>query len=102
MREADIAVEGQYPLPFMSHAVLEPLVCVASLDGYDRLIVVSSTQVPYHTRRQLAAVLQLPTSRIRVVKPRVGGGFGSKQEMVLEPVAAILALKTRHPVRLEY
>jgi putative selenate reductase molybdopterin-binding subunit len=102
MREAEVIVEGEYRVPFISHAVLEPHVCVAYLDGYERLIVVSSTQVPYHTRRQLAAVLQMPISRIRVVKPRVGGGFGSKQEMLLEPVAAILALKTRQPVRVEY
>src|SRR5579883_2536649 len=102
MREADLIVEGEYRVPCISHAVLEPHVCVAYLDGYDRLIVVSSTQVPYHTRRQLAAVLQMPISRIRVVKPRVGGGFGSKQEMLLEPVAAILALKTRQPVRIAY
>lgn len=102
MREADIIVEGEYRVPFISHAVLEPHVCVAYLDGYERLIVVSSTQVPYHTRRQLAAVLQLPISRVRIVKPRVGGGFGSKQEMLLEPVAAALALKTHRPVRIEY
>lgn len=102
LAEADIIVEGEYSVPFISHAVLEPHVCVAYLDGYERMIVVSSTQVPYHTRRQLAAVLQLPISRIRVVKPRVGGGFGSKQEMLLEPVAAALALKTRRPVRIEY
>ena len=102
MREADIIVEGEYRVPYISHAVLEPHVCVAYLDGYDRLIVVSSTQVPYHTRRQLAAVVQMPISRVRVVKPRVGGGFGSKQEMLLEPVAAVLAMKTRQPVRIEY
>ena len=102
MHEADLIVEGEYLVPYISHAVLEPHVCVAYLDGYDRLIVVSSTQVPYHTRRQLAAVLQLPISRVRVVKPRVGGGFGSKQEMLLEPVAAVLAMKTRQPVRIEY
>src|SRR5579863_4121954 len=102
MREADFIVEGEYHVPFISHTVLEPHVCVAYLDGYDRLVVVSSTQVPYHTRRQLAAVLELPISRVRVVKPRVGGGFGSKQEMLLEPVAAALALKTRRPVRIEY
>lgn len=102
MREADLIIEGEYRVPFISHAVLEPHVCTAYLDGYDRLIVVSSTQVPYHTRRQLAAVLQLPISRLRVVKPRVGGGFGSKQEMLLEPVAATLALKTRMPVHIVY
>ena len=102
MREADIVVEGEYRVPYISHAVLEPHVCTAYMDGYDRLIVVSSTQVPYHTRRQLALVLGMPISRIRVVKPRVGGGFGSKQEMLLEPVAAALALKTRQPVHIEY
>ncbi len=102
MREADIIVEGEYRVPFISHTVLEPHVCVAYLDGYERMIVVSSTQVPYHTRRQLASVLQLPISRVRIVKPRVGGGFGSKQEMLLEPVAAALAMKTRRPVRIEY
>ncbi|MBA2284844.1 MAG: molybdopterin-dependent oxidoreductase [Ktedonobacteraceae bacterium] len=102
MRTADLVVEGEYRVPFISHAVLEPHVSVAYLDGYDRLIVVTSTQVPYHTRRQLAAVLQLPIARVRVVKPRVGGGFGGKQEMILEPVAGILAMKTRQPVRVEY
>jgi len=102
LREADVIVEGEYCVPYISHAVLEPHVCVAYLDGYERMIVISSTQVPYHTRRQLAAVLQLPISRVRIVKPRVGGGFGSKQEMLLEPVAAALALKTRQPVRIEY
>jgi len=102
MREADLVIEGEYRVPFISHAVLEPHVCTAYLDGYERLIVVSSTQVPFHTRRQLAAVLQMPISRIRVIKPRVGGGFGSKQEMLLEPVAAILALKTHQPVRITY
>ncbi len=102
MRQADLIVEGEYHVPHIAHAMLEPHVCVAYMDGFDRLIVVSSTQVPYLTRRKLAAVLQLPVSRVRVVKPRVGGGFGGKQEMLLEPVAAALAMKTRRPVRIEY
>src|SRR5579872_599068 len=102
MREADIVVEGEYRVPHIAHAMLEPHVCVAYMDGFDRLIVVSSTQVPYHTRRKLAAVMQLPISRVRVVKPRVGGGFGGKQEMLLEPVAAALAMKTRMPVHIVY
>src|SRR5207244_11457437 len=68
----------------------------------ERIVGDSRIMNPYHTRRQLAAVQQLPISQVRVVKPRVGGGFGSKQEMLLEPVAAALALKTRQPVRIEY
>jgi putative selenate reductase molybdopterin-binding subunit len=102
MSEAELVVEGEYRVPYIAHAMLEPHICVAYLDGFERMIVVSSTQVPYHTRRKLAAVLQMPVARVRVVKPRVGGGFGGKQEMLLEPVAALLALKTRQPVRVEY
>ncbi|HEY7126921.1 MAG TPA: molybdopterin cofactor-binding domain-containing protein [Ktedonobacterales bacterium] len=102
MAEAEVIVEGEYRVQRVSHCALEPHICVAYLDGYERLNVVSSTQVPYHTRRQLAEAMALPISKIRIIKPRVGGGFGSKQEMLLEPVAGALALATRQPVRVEY
>ncbi len=98
---SDLVTEAEYEVPFMHHCALEPHVSVAWLDGLDRLNVVSSTQVPFHVRRQLALALNLPVRRVRIVKPRVGGGFGGKQEMVLEPVVGLLALKTRRPVRLE-
>lgn len=65
-------VDGANASSVISYAVLEPHIYVAYLYGYERLIVVSSTQVPYYTRRQLAAVLELPISRIRKLKPRVG------------------------------
>ncbi|MHB8620339.1 MAG: xanthine dehydrogenase family protein molybdopterin-binding subunit, partial [Chloroflexota bacterium] len=97
----EIAVDGEYEVPFVQHCALEPHVTLAWLDGFDRLNVVSSTQVPFHTRRQLALALDLPIKRVRVIKPRVGGGFGGKQEMLTEPVAAALALRTRRPVRIE-
>jgi putative selenate reductase molybdopterin-binding subunit len=102
MRASDIIIESEYRMPAIAHAMLEPHVCVAHLDAYERMIVVSSTQVPYHTRRKLAAVLEMPVARVRVIKPRVGGGFGGKQEMLLEPVAALLAMHTHRPVRVEY
>jgi len=102
MAEAELIVEGEYRVQMVSHCALEPHICTAYLDPYERLNVVSSTQVPYHTRRQLAEALELPLSRVRIIKPRVGGGFGSKQEMLLEPVAGALALATRHPVRVDY
>src|SRR5437763_11684017 len=72
MHEADLIVEGEYRVPYISHAVLEPHVCVAYLDGYDRLIVVSSTQAAYHRRGHRAAVLQRLISRVRVVAPPLG------------------------------
>ena len=62
----------------------------------------TSTQVPFHARRILAPVLQLPVKRIRVIKPRIGGGFGGKQEVLIEDVAAHLTIATRRPVRFEY
>jgi putative selenate reductase molybdopterin-binding subunit len=99
---AEIVLEREYRVPCVAHCALEPHVCLAYVDGYERLNVISSTQVPYHTRRQLALALNLPLARVRIIKPRVGGGFGSKQEMLLEPVAASLALATRRPVRVEY
>jgi putative selenate reductase molybdopterin-binding subunit len=102
LAEAELIVQGEYRVQMVSHCALEPHVCVAYLDPYERLNVVSSTQVPYHTRRQLAEAMALPLSKVRIIKPRVGGGFGSKQEMLLEPVAGALALATRQPVRVEY
>jgi putative selenate reductase molybdopterin-binding subunit len=102
MAEADLVVEGEYRVQRISHCALEPHISIAYLDPYERLTVVSSTQVPYHTRRQLSEALALPIGKIRIIKPRVGGGFGSKQEMLLEPVAGALALATRRPVRVDY
>ena len=61
----------------------------------------TSTQVPFHVRRMVAPLLGLPVKRIRVIKPRIGGGFGGKQEMLIEDIVGHLVLATRRPVRLE-
>jgi putative selenate reductase molybdopterin-binding subunit len=100
--EADVIVENVYYTKQMKHCMPEPHISMAYLDEDDRLVVVSSTQVPFHTRRQLARILQYPMGKIRVVKPRIGSGFGNKQGMHLEDVAAILTLKTRRPVKIMY
>lgn len=102
LARADLVTETEYRVQRVAHCALEPHVCIAHVDGYDRLNVITSTQVPYHTRRQLALALNLPVGRVRIIKPRVGGGFGSKQEMLLEPVAGALALATRRPVKVSY
>jgi putative selenate reductase molybdopterin-binding subunit len=81
---------------------LETHVTVTWLDEDDRLVVRTSTQVPFHVRRHLALVLGMPESRIRVIKPRIGGGFGNKQEMTIEDACAALTLATRRPVEIEY
>ena len=80
---------------------IEPHITIGWLDADERLVLRSSTQVPFHTRRMVAPLLGLPVKQIRVIKPRLGGGFGGKQEMLLEDVVGHLVLATRRPVRLE-
>ncbi len=100
--EADVIIEGEYSVPKVQQAHIEPHVVVTYWDEDDRLVVRTSTQVPFHVRRMLAPLLDLPVKRLRVVKPRIGGGFGGKQEMLIEDVAAHLTLATGRPVIYEY
>jgi len=100
--EADFVFEGDYEVPKVQQAHIEPHVAVTYWDEDDRLVIRTSTQVPFHTRRILAPVLGLPIKRIRVIKPRIGGGFGGKQEILMEDVPAHLTIATRRPVRYEY
>ena len=100
--EAHRVFEGEYRVPQVQHISLEPHVCISYLDEDDRLVIRSATQVPFHVRRILAPVLGLPEKRIRVLKPRLGGGFGGKQEIVVEDIGAYLTMVTGRPVRLEY
>jgi putative selenate reductase molybdopterin-binding subunit len=100
--EADWIIEGTYRVPKVQQAHIEPHVVVTYWDEDDRLVIRTSTQVPFHVRRQLAPVLGLPPKRIRVIKPRIGGGFGGKQEVLVEDVAAHLTIATGRPVRFEY
>jgi putative selenate reductase molybdopterin-binding subunit len=100
--EADRIFEGVYEVPKVQQAHIEPHVCLTYWDEDDRLIIRTSTQVPFHVRRMLAPVLGLPVKRIRVIKPRIGGGFGGKQEVLMEDVAAHLTIATKRPVIYEY
>lgn len=100
--EAHLVLERTYRVPQPQQTPLETHTCITYLDEYDRLVVRTSTQVPFHTRRIVARVLGLPVKRVRVIKPRIGGGFGSKQEAVIEDLCGHLTLATGRPVRLEY
>ncbi len=100
--EADEIFEAEYEVPKVQQAHIEPHVCVTYWDEDDRLVIRTSTQVPFHVRRMLAPVLGLPVKRIRVIKPRIGGGFGGKQEVLMEDVAAHLTIATKRPVLYEY
>ncbi|MCA1953534.1 MAG: molybdopterin-dependent oxidoreductase [Anaerolinea sp.] len=100
--EADRIYEADYEVPKVQQAHIEPHVVVTYWDEDDRLVIRTSTQVPFHVRRMLAPVLGLPVKRIRVIKPRIGGGFGGKQEVLIEDVAAHLTIATGRPVRFVY
>lgn len=100
--EADRIFEAEYEVPKVQQAHIEPHVVVTYWDEDDRLVIRTSTQVPFHARRILAPVLGLPIKRIRVIKPRIGGGFGGKQEVLIEDVAAHLTIATGRPVMYEY
>jgi putative selenate reductase molybdopterin-binding subunit len=97
-RQADLIVEGEYKVPKVQQAHIEPHVVISYWDEDDRLVIRTSTQVPFHARRILAPVLGLPIKRIRVIKPRIGGGFGGKQEILVEDIAAHLTIATGRPV----
>lgn len=101
-KEADQIFEADYEVPKVHQASIEPHVVVTYWDEDDRLVIRTSTQVPFHARRMLAPVLGLPVKRIRVIKPRIGGGFGGKQEVLIEDVAAHLTIATKRPVVYEY
>lgn len=101
-KEADQIFEADYEVPKVQQAHIEPHETVSYWDEDDRLVIRTSTQVPFHVRRILAPVLGLPVKRIRVIKPRIGGGFGGKQEVLIEDVAAHLTIATKRPVRVSY
>jgi len=94
-------VEGTFRVHQVQQVPIEPHISIAWLDSDERLIVRTATQVPFHTRRMLAPLIGREVKDIRVIKPRIGGGFGAKQEMLIEDIVAHLAIATRRPVRLE-
>ena len=98
---AEHVFSGEYHTPKQQHVHLEPHVCITYLDEDNRLVIRTSTQVPFHIRRMVAPLIGLPVKRIRVIKPRVGGGFGNKQEMILEDLCSLLTIKTGRPVQME-
>ena len=94
--------ESEYTVQQVQQTSIEPHIVLSWWDEDDRLVIRTSTQVPFHVRRMVAPLLGLPLRKIRVVKPRIGGGFGGKQEMLIEDLCAHLTLATGRPVRFEY
>lgn len=99
---ADAVYEDTYRTQRVQHASLETHGAVGWFDEDDRLTIRTSSQTPFLTRRALCALYDLPPERVRVVTGRVGGGFGGKQEMLVEDIVALAVLRLRRPVKLEY
>ena len=102
MSECEIVLERTYHTKAFNQAMMEPFTAYASFDRYGRLHLISSTQIVFHTRRILSRALGIPVSKIRVEKPRIGGGFGAKQTAVCDVYPAFVAMKTGRPARIIY
>ncbi|MDH6120455.1 molybdopterin-dependent oxidoreductase [Kitasatospora sp. GAS204B] len=111
--EADVVYEETFQTQRVQHASLETHGCVVYFEeneeneeneegGAERIVVRSSTQVPFLTRRALCDLYDLPMEKVRVIAGRVGGGFGGKQEMLTEDIAVLAAMKLHRPVKLEF
>ena len=101
LAQAAVSYEGTFTTQRVQHAALETHGGLAWVDSAGILNVRSSTQVPFLTRRVLAEILDIAPDKIRVFCERVGGGFGGKQEMFVEDILALAALKTGRPVKFE-
>jgi len=99
--EADVVLERTYKGNRVQCTPLEPHVVFARLEG-GRLILHASTQVPWHVRRIVSRVIGISENKVRIIKERVGGGFGAKQDIVVEDVAGYMAWKTGKPVYFRY
>jgi putative selenate reductase molybdopterin-binding subunit len=99
--EAEVVIERTYRTPRVQCTPMEPHVVYASLDS-GRLVLRASTQVPWHVRRIVARVIGVSENKVRVIKERVGGGFGAKQDIIVEDVAGYLAWTTGRPVFYRY
>ncbi|MCB0252063.1 MAG: molybdopterin-dependent oxidoreductase, partial [Anaerolineae bacterium] len=96
---AQFVYASEYRVHQVQQVSIEPHVVITWWDEDDRLVIRTSTQVPFHVRRMVAPLIGLPVRRIRVVKPRIGGG---KQEMLIEDLCAHLTMATGRPVKFEF
>lgn len=102
LKNCEYVVEETYYTQPQAHVTMEPHCCYSYMDLLGRLNIVSSTQTPFHVRRIVAEALSYPIEKIRVIKPRIGGGYGGKQALHGEFYTALVTLRTGRPSKLEY
>ncbi|MDY6973983.1 MAG: molybdopterin cofactor-binding domain-containing protein, partial [Thermodesulfobacteriota bacterium] len=98
--ESDFLFEDRFTTPMQHHGYMEPHAATAYVDPTGKVTVYTTTQAPFMVRLELAETLELPLNKIRVVTTEVGGGFGGKTDILVEPLAALLARKASLPVKI--
>ena len=98
--QADHVFEDTFRSQGINQGFLEPMACVANVEANGRLTVWASTQGPYQVRAQLAQVLDMALSNIKIIPMELGGGFGAKLRLAFEAFPALLSMKTGSPVKL--
>ena len=102
-RTADRVFEGEFETSIVQHCHLENQTAFAFVDSHGRVVINSSTQIPHIVRRIVAQALGLRWGKVQVIKPYIGGGFGAKQDVVIEPLVAAMTLAVHgRPVRCSF
>lgn len=101
LAQADVVAEGEYETGFMEHAYIEPEAGFARRVG-DRIEIQACTQAPYMDRHDVAKILGIPPANVRIIPTAVGGGFGAKLDLSVQPFVALAAWKLGRPVRMVY
>ncbi|MCD6323155.1 MAG: molybdopterin-dependent oxidoreductase, partial [Clostridiales bacterium] len=102
LAECDVVIEESFYTQAQAHVMMEPHTANARIDYQGRLVIYSSTQTPFHVRRILSQAMEYPLSKIRVIKPRIGGGYGGKQCLHGEFLVAAVTLRTGKPSKIVY
>ena len=99
-KDCEIIMERTYNTQGQAHCMMETLRAYSYLDERGRIVVISANQSVYHMRRQTAKAIGVPITKVRVIKPRIGGGFGGKNVAITEPYVAFVTMKTGRPCKL--
>jgi putative selenate reductase molybdopterin-binding subunit len=94
---SEVTISRRFETQYAQHVPMETHTAFSYVDPYGKVVIVSSTQVPWHVRRIVSRLIGVPMSRMRVIKPRIGGGYGTKQEVLIEDLVAYAALLTGRP-----
>ena len=102
IRNSKYVVTRKYKTSWQEHGFMEPECCVALPEGDDGLLIYTSSQSIYDVQRECSKALGLPPEKVHVRAPLVGGGFGGKEDMSVQPYAALMAWYTKRPVKVKY